>query len=377
MLYSPVTDAAIFEQRFFIMIRNGNNKPLPPKVYYTGLYTMNTYDTTRSFDTAFRPVKIDLFFPAEKVNSKVPMSYEEIMDMSALRLNYQLPRDSAHLESKYLADAIAQEFRLDSASSLFHYNTGVYPASLPVTGKRKYPVIIYAAGMNGSSWENIVLFHQLVQQGYIVAALSSVGLYPGYMSAAPDLEEQVKDILFTRQQLARIPVADTSRIGLLSWSMGGSAITKAAMRQPFKCLLSFDGTEIHRYGTEPAWDAQCNEMMRSPGVKPERLTAPYCYLSSEHPPKVDSVFDLMKHSKAAPAYFMKIKGARHEDFSSMVFIAEKVQPSLGDIDKGRPAVIGNITNLFFDEYLKGNNAGFGKHLDSLLSASPDKYSKEY
>lgn len=352
-------------------------KPLPPKTYYTGLYTMNAYDTSRSFDTAFRPVKIDLFFPAEKVNSKVPMSYEEIMDMAALRLNYLLPRDSAHLESKYLADAIAQEFRLDTASSIFHYNTGVYAAPLPATGKRKYPVIIYAAGMNGSSWENVVLFNQLVQQGYIVAAISSVGLYPGYMSAAADLDEQVKDILFTRQQLARFPLADTSHIGLLSWSLGGSAITKAAMQLPFKCLLSFDGTEIHRYGNEAAWDTQFNEMMRGPQVNPAQLTAPYCYLSSEHPPKVDSVFDLMKRSKASPAYFMKIKGARHEDFSSMIIIAEKVQPSLGDIDKGRQAVIGNITGIFFDEYLKGNKTGFGKHLDSLFSASPDKYSKEY
>lgn len=298
--------------------------------------------------------------------------------MAALRLNYQLPRDSAHLESKYLADAIAQEFKLDSAASIFHYNTRIYSAPLPPTDKRKCPVIIYAAGMNGSSWENIVLFEQLVQQGYIVAAISSVGLYPGYMSEAADLGEQVKDILFTRQQLAQIPLADTSRVGLLSWSLGGSAIAKAAMQQPFKCLLSFDGTEIHRYGNEAAWDRQFNEMMRGPLVNPGKVTAPYCYLSSEHPPKVDSIYDLMRLSKATPAYFMKIKDARHEDFSSMIFIAEKVQPSLGDIDKGRQAVIGNITSIFFDEYLKGNTgAGFGKHLDSLISGHPDKYSKAY
>lgn len=354
-------------------------KPAPPKSYYTGLYSIKTYDSSRNFDKKFRPVKIDLFYPAAKITHTVPLSYGDILDMAALRLDYSLPKDSCHLESSYIAGAIAEEFKLDSAARIFHYNTQVYDAPLPAKDKRKYPVIIYAAGMNGSSWENIILFQQLVQQGYIVAAISSVGLYPGYMTAAEDLEEQVKDILFTKQQLSQIPLADTSHIGLLSWSMGGSAITKAAMQSgDFKCLLSFDGTEIHRYGSEAEWDSMYNKMTRNGYTQPESIKVPYCYLSSEHPPKVDSIYDVQQHSSAAPKYFIKIKNARHEDFSSMIAVAEHVQPTLGDLDKGRSAVIGSITSRFFDEYLKGISAtGFGKHLDSLLTHDPDKYCREY
>ena len=354
-------------------------KSLPPKSYYTGLYSIKTYDSSRSFDKKFRPVKIDLFYPAAKITHTVPLSYGDILDMAALRLDYSLPKDSCHLESSYIADAMAQEFKLDSAARIFHYNTQVYDAPLPAKDKRKYPVIIYAAGMNGSSWENVILFRQLVQQGYIVAAISSVGLYPGYMSTAEDVEEQVKDVLFTRQQLLQIPLADTSRIGLLSWSMGGSAISKAAMQSgDFKCLLSFDGTEIHRYGEQAEWDSMYNKMTRNSSTLPGKIKVPYCYLSSEHPPKVDSIYDIQQHSNAVPKYFMKIKNARHEDFSSMLAVAERVQPTLGDLDNGRAAVIESITSRFFDEYLKGNAAaGFGKHLDSLLTNDPGRYSKEY
>lgn len=354
-------------------------KPVPPKSYYTGLYSIKAYDSTRSFDKKLRPVKIDLFYPAAKISGTVPLSYGDILDMAALRLDYSLPKDSCHLESQQIADAITQEFKLDSASRVFRYNTEIYPAPLPVRDKRKYPVIIYAAGMNGSSYENISLFHQLVQQGYIVAAISSVGLYPGYMSAAVDLEEQVKDILFTRQQLSQLPLADTSRIGLLSWSMGGSAITKAAMQSAdFKCLLSFDGTEIHHYGEDAEWDKMYNEMTRVPSVRPEKIKVPYCYLSGAHPPKVDSIYDIQQHSAASPKYFMQFKQARHEDFSSMISIAEQVQPTLGDVHKKRQQVIRNITGMFFDKYLKGNTQlHFGKHIDSLISSYPAEYSKGY
>lgn len=354
-------------------------KPLPPKSYYTGLYSIMTYDGTRGFYKRQRPVKIDVFYPAAKISGTVPLSYGDILDMGALRLDYSLVRDSCHVESQQIADAIAQEFKLDSASRIFRFNTEICPAPLPAKDKRKYPVIIYAAGMNGSSWENVLLFHHLVQQGYIVAAISSVGLFPGYMTGAADLEEQVKDILFTRQQLSQLPLADTTHIGLLSWSMGGSAITKAAMQSgDFKCLLSFDGTEIHRYGEDAEWDKVYNEMTRTANVIPEKLKIPYCYLSGEHPPKVDSIYDLQQHSAAAPKYFMKFKHAQHEDFSSMIAIAERVQPTLGDVHKKRQQVIGQLTGAFFDEYLKGNaSANFGKRLDSLIASHPDEYSKEY
>jgi dienelactone hydrolase len=354
-------------------------KQIPPRSYYTGLYTIKAYDSTRHFDAAFRPVKIDLFYPAAKISGTVPLSYSDILDMGALRLNYHLPKDSCHLESQQIAEAIKQEFKLDSSSRIFHFNTEIYAAPLPAKDKRKYPVIIYAAGMNGSSWENILLFHHLVQRGYIVAAISSVGLYPGYMSAAVDLEEQVKDILFTRQQLSRIPLADISRVGLLGWSMGGSAITKAAMQSgDFKCLLSFDGTEIHRYGEDAGWDKVYNEITRTANILPEKLKVPYCYLSGEHPPKVDSIYDIQQHSGASPKYFLTFKQARHEDFSSMIAIAERVQPTLGDTHKKRQHVIRRLTTAFFDEYLKGNTqVRFGKQLDSLVTTNPNEYSKDY
>ncbi|MFY0256243.1 hypothetical protein ACDQ55_20075 [Chitinophaga sp. 30R24] len=346
-------------------------KPLRPATYYTGLYTLHVYDSTRKFDKNFRPVKIDLFFPAAKTISKYPLSYEEILDMAALRLNYSLPKDSCHITTHHIAQAIAQEFKLDSANSIFYYNTEVYTAELPAKTTRKLPVIIYAASMNGSSWENIILFHRLVQQGYLVAAISSVGRYPGDMGATADLEEQVKDLLFTQRYLSALSMADTAHIGLLGWGLGGSAITKAAMQSSAsKCLLSLDGTEIHWYGNEAEWDRECNKMMRGPQVYPQQIRVPYCYLGSEHP-------DMQQHSATTSHYYLKLNNARHEDFSSLISIAEHVQPSLGSSHSKRQQLVGYLAGAFFDTYLKQQPTGFDKIIDSLLTGYPAEYSKAY
>lgn len=62
----------------------------------------------------------------------------------------------------------------------------------------------------------------------------------------------------------------------------------------------------------------------------------------------------------------------------MIAIAERVQPTLGDVHKKRQHVIRRLTVAFFDDYLKGNTpVSFGKQLDSLITAHPEEYSKEY
>src|SRR5882762_5476955 len=133
--------------------------------------------------------------------------------------------------------------------------------------------------MNGSSWENFILFDSLTKQGYAIAAVSSVGKYPGFMTDPVDLEEQVQDILFACKKMKSQSFIDTNKIGLLSWSLGGTAICKAAMlSNDFRCLLSFDGTEIHYYGFDTAWDKQYNEIMTIPPFRPGSISIPYMYL---------------------------------------------------------------------------------------------------
>jgi hypothetical protein len=199
--------------------------------------------------------------------------------------------------------------------------------------------------------------------------ISSVGKFPGYMSGAVDMEEQVNDILYMIGKMKPQSFVDSDKIGLLSWSLGGTAIAKAAMvSKDIKCLLSYDGTEIHYFGFDTAWDAQYKEIMNIPPYKPEAITIPYMYLSSEHPKKIDSVYFFPRYIRSKEKYFLKFNNAIHENFSVLPVMAEAVDPKLANIDSGRHKIISELTLTFFDQYLKQlSSVSTKEYIDHLVA----------
>ena len=323
----------------------------------TGLKVYKEFDDSRTFDSLpfspmhKRPVKIDLFYPSTEIANKNPLSFGHFLNMYSERMNYNITPDSAASVSSGLARMFAEFLKLDSGGQYIEYTTAIYPdLKLPV---KKYPLIIYAAGMNGSSWENVVIFDSLCKAGYVVAAISSVGLFPGFMSTAPDIIEQVKDILFVKDKMAAFPFVDKNNIGLMSWSVGGSAASKAAMlSKDFKCIVSFDGTEVHHYGIDSAWDKQFDEMIALEPSDPSRINIPYLYISSDRP-KPAKMYNIFDHISSKDKYFARITDGIHEDFSSIITIANYINPRRKDADAGKADNIWHLTRIFFDRYLKG------------------------
>ena len=332
----------------------------------TGLKVYKEFDPSRAFDTIassamhVRPVKIDLFYPSSDLGTAPPLRYGAILNMYSNRMDYQVTQDSAAKVSDDLAKVFADYLKLDSPGQYIQYTTGIY-ADLNLPAK-KLPLIVYAAGMNGSSWENVILFDSLCKAGYVVAAVSSVGLFPGYMSTGPDITEQVKDVLFAKDKISQLPFIDKNKIGLLSWSLGGSAVSKAAMvSNDIKCILSFDGTEIHYYGVDSAWDIQFDEMLSLAPTDASAIKVPYLYVSSDRP-KADKMYNIFDHISSKEKYFVKIAEGTHEDFSSIITIANDIKPSRKDADLTKTDNIWQLTRAFFDQYLKGKSSADLKEL---------------
>lgn len=322
----------------------------------TGLKVYKEFDTSRIFDTLpgsamhKRPVKIDLFYPSANTGDRNSLVFGTFLNMYSHRMDYNIPPDSAAKVSEDLAKAFADYLKVEP-SQFTGYRTSIYPD--PALPEKKYPLIIYAASMNGSSWENIILFDSLCKAGYVVAAVSSVGLFPGFMSTGPDITEQVKDILFVKDKMSVMPFIDKNKIGLLSWSMGGSAVSKAAMiSNDFKCILSYDGTEIHYYGVDSAWDKQFDEMISLEPSDAASIKIPYLYISSDRQ-KADKMYNIFDHIRSKDKYFVKITNGIHEDFSSIVTIANVVKPGRKEADVTKTDNIWQLTRVFFDQYLKG------------------------
>jgi len=336
---------------------------------HTGLKVYKEFDNSRTFDTIAsspmhkRPVKIDLFYPSTEQISRFPLMYGTFLNMYSERMDYNISADSAVKVSNDLAKMFAEYLKLDDPDQFIKYRTGVFAdLKMPV---KKYPLIIYAAGMNGSSWENIVLFDSLCRAGYVVASVSSVGLFPGFISTAPDITEQLKDILFTKEKITALPFVDRTRIALLSWNLGGTATSKAAMlSNDFKCILSYDGTEIHYYGIDTSWDKICDEMKKLEPSNASAIKIPYMYIGSDrkNADKMDNIFD---HISSKDKFFVKITNAIHEDFSSIVTIANDIKPTREDADPTKTDNIWNLTKAFFDKYLKGKSSNVDELIDRL------------
>jgi len=347
---------------------------------FVSLKVYKEYDSTRNFDTTskskniYRPVRIDVFYPSTEKPLQASLTYGNLVDMYEQRFNYNTPIDACKKTSLDMATAFAGYFHVDAATKFLQYKTGINEnLSFP---QKQYPLVIYAASMNGSSWENAVLFDSLASHGYIVAAVSSVGKFPGFMSDAVDVNEQVQDILYTIQFMKNLPFIDGDDIGIASWSMGGTSAAKAAMlTKEIKCMLSFDGTDIHAYGDDTAWDREYNQIRAIPPYSPQSIDIPYMYLRSEHPKKVDSIYNTQALASSKDKYFLKFANAIHEDFSSLPVVAKQVQPSIPGVRTKYYGDISKLTLLFFDEYLKKEgDKNVGAYIDQLVTSDTAHYS---
>ena len=133
----------------------------------------------------------------------------------------------------------------------------------------------------------------------------------------------------------------------------------------FKCILSYDGTEIHYYGNDSAWDDVYDAMKRIEPSNAAAIKIPYLYISSDRK-KAARMDNLLDSIASKEKYFVMITNGIHEDFSSIVTIANDVKPNRTGADPTKTDNIWNLTKAFFDKYLKGKpNARLEEMIDRL------------
>ena len=138
---------------------------IPSKAGFTSL---NEFDQSRLFDTTsktshryFRPVKIDVFYPGTGTGSN--LSYGNILDQYEKRMDYEVTEDSCRKTSLMIVNLFGEYLKMDSPINILHYPLSVQKDL--EFAKQRFPLIVYVAGMNGSTWENVLLFEHLVKKG--------------------------------------------------------------------------------------------------------------------------------------------------------------------------------------------------------------------
>ena len=352
----------------------------PAIPYPVGFRVIKTYDTSRPFDTTrldslrFRPVKIDVFYPAARVGDAAPLPYGYFLDLTGHRIDFSLSSDSCRQEGEQLAAYFESGLELPPGA-LRPLLTHSYPSVPPAPGP--FPLLLYLPGYNGMSYENLSLLEGLAAQGYLVAAVSSVGAYPGYMTMDPvDIIEQVADAQFAahlvRQTFPETPFLTAA----LGYSWGGLAATILAMQDsvahfPIRAVVSLDGNDRYYYGRDTTEDAQFTAIRRADYFNPGALTAPHLYLSSSRESfdfPVDSVFVLSRYTRSVAAGYLRLTGTNHEDFSCLPFLAGQLYLTGRRAARVYPGIIG-LTAGWLNTYVKGGET-FADTLRALQRRDP-------
>ena len=322
------------------------------------------YDDSRTFRPKFdldgkavvgeraRPIQIAIWYPAEP--GKMPvMRYERYAYLVGQELEFGPLTDEikkAGIEqftsqrkifSGAPDTAIAQLLNTTTAA---HWNA---PAA-----KGKFPLLVYAPGSSGTSVENPVLCEYLASHGYIVASLPSMGAYS--RAASVDLTgfyAYMQDIEFVIGLMKKFPGVDSSRLGLIGFSMGGSANTLVQMRNFDVDAAVYLDTGII-YSIVGTWFRPSNY------YNPADLRAPQLYFTRGDAQDLNFKFlDLLPY---ADAYSLVItNGYRHVDFISDGMYTGVIPGYLPDKVKNAESLnefIDRYSLVFLNAYIKKDPA---------------------
>lgn len=316
-------------------------------------------------DLYYRPIDIDIWYPAEKAETDSGMIYKDFLSLFINRPKYYRDTMAAEGAIHEMAKAFCDMNKCSDTSRLLYFKTGSFKNAKPAKGK--FPLVVYLASYGSNSFENFTLFEELTRQGFVVISIHSIGRFPGEMTMKyEDVMQQVNDAVFSLKYLSKAQNIDFSKIGIIGYSWGGMAgsilagkVTNAA------CLISLDGSEFHHYGSAKDEDADFDGITNNKDFK--NITIPYLRLEQNPPSsanaKKDSVYNFSE-KLSENNVMLKVIGAEHYHFCNLPFV---VKTSGNCKDDGLYNTITKLTIGYLNDHLKKSNDFL-----EILAAEMDK-----
>lgn len=221
--------------------------------YQVGFKAFHEYDYSRSVPDSHsiflktslknlaRPIQICVWYPAEVKRSAMPMPCKEYIHLMATEFDFEYRGDP--MTHPFMKERVS-DFNKQQVDALMKANSNAYKNAPQKSGE--FPVIVYAPGGFGSSFENATLFEYLASHGFIVASYPSTPIEEaGFAdnSKWPLLfESRTRDLQFVIAFISRFPNTDMDNVGLMGFSLGGASIVSVASRDiRIKAVASLDG----------------------------------------------------------------------------------------------------------------------------------------
>ncbi|MEX0315623.1 MAG: alpha/beta hydrolase, partial [Allomuricauda sp.] len=211
--------------------------------YKVGFLHYTTSDSTRTYSRFYdysnnkiaRPIPVSIWYPAtENRDNIMPLKVLDYLRILKEEEEWEHLPDEHILNWFYYANTPANQNHLKE-------NTTAYSKTGFASGK--FPVVVYAPSLMASSIENFALCEYLASHGYIVIASPSRGTENRWFTnnSAKEMETQARDVEFLIKEVTKLPNANSDKIAVMAFSLGGPANILAQTRNKnIKAVVSLD-----------------------------------------------------------------------------------------------------------------------------------------
>jgi tetratricopeptide (TPR) repeat protein len=294
-----------------------------------------------------RPVRVSVWYPAARRGGR--MLYRDYLPTTARGAEFA---ELNRLLEKRDAGNLRGNLKAEEFDALMSARTAASQNAPPRKGA--FPLVVYSAGLNNSTQDNVVLCEYLASHGYVVITVpqlgtTSLGVDLKFPSPA-ELETQILDLQFAVGAVRDLPNVGRARLGVIGYSVGGVAALNLALRNSdVGALVTLDPTfGVRQY---------INLATETPYYRPTNLRVPWLYFYRAEPSTNLAVLDAMKYSNR---YRLETAGMFHQDFSSYPMyaaqsaVAQSRTPETAK--RGYQTVCRYVLN-FFDAQLKRDGRG--------------------
>lgn len=275
-----------------------------------------------------RPIHLSVWYPA--LPSKAPlMHYRDYLALYGASLELPDESDSAPrvAERRLLrwhdllirnAD-VSVAARTDSLRhSIEREGAALTHATRDLTPDgHAHPIVIYAAGAEGPSFENDVLMEYLASRGYLAIGVPQWTEDGAWLqTTAASLETQARDIEFALQYARELRGEGLLPVAVMGWSWSGFAsVVVAARNQSVNAVVSMDGS-VRYYWHDGALRGKVDAARpyATPSLFIDQGGTPSELIASIGGDTVFTFYDSLRY---ADAYHVIMKDLRHQNFASM------------------------------------------------------------
>ena len=359
---TPYTDAAASE--YLHDLKQGP--------YSVGYEVQHHYDHLRTFKDKIdylgnstegeiaRPIQISIWYPALVKENREPLSLKEYFLSFATELDFSPPDDKKKAEAiktfqDYMISHIGQNYSEDLWNTVLKKKMIAFRDAEPVDGS--FPLVIYAPGNPGMSFENYRMFEYLASHGFVVASIPSFGDHSKTMqNDLIGIEAQTRDMEFVMAVMRGFPNVDKAKTAVMGFSWGGLTNVPFAMRnRKVDALITLDGAV-----TMERW---VKILRKSPFYNFRKFQAPVMVIIGAPADWYNVDLGFYESLKYNAAYLIRALKLPHSQFRSLanqlnVYLRKDLaQDYVQQIDLSY-AIMCRYVLHFLDAYLKNSNEGF-------------------